>query len=106
MEVYATIFDNSLNIIRNTSADIVDSNSYNEILEMNKIVFFGNGSEKCKEVLTHHNAIFIEGIHPLARAMGILAEKAFRENDFVNSAYFEPFYLKEFVATIPKNKII
>ena len=106
MEVYSTIFDNSLNVIRNTSADIIDENSYSEILDSNKIAFFGNGSEKCKEVLTHKNAIFIEGIHPLASAMGILAEKAFSEKDFVDSAYFEPFYLKEFVATIPKNKII
>ena len=106
MEVYAAIFNNSLNVIRNTSADIIDENSYSEILDFNKIVFFGNGSEKCKEVLTHKNAIFIEGIHPLASEMGILAEKAYSEKDFVNSAYFEPFYLKEFVATIPKNKII
>ena len=106
MEVYAAIFNNSLNVIRNTSADIIDENSYSEILDSNKIAFFGNGSEKCKEVLTHKNAIFIEGIHPLASAMGILAEKAFSEKDFVDSAYFEPFYLKEFVATIPKNKII
>lgn len=106
MEVYATIFDNSLKIIRKTSADIIDVDSYNDILESNKVAFFGNGSEKCKDVLTHHNAIFIEGIHPLASGMGILSEKAYNKKDFVDSAYFEPYYLKEFVATIPKNKII
>ena len=106
MEVYATILDKSLNVIRKTSADIVDSNSYIDLLESNKVAFFGNGSEKCKEVITHPNAIFIEDIHPLASAMGRLAENAFSEYDFVDSAYFEPLYLKEFVATIPKNKII
>ena len=106
MEVYATIFDNSLKIIRKTSADIIDVDSYNDILESNKVAFFGNGSEKCKNVLTHHNAIFIEGIHPLASGMGVLSEKAYNKKDFVDSAYFEPYYLKEFVATIPKNKII
>lgn len=106
MEVYATFFDKSFNVIRKTSADIVDYNSYMDLLELNKVVFFGNGSEKCKDVLTHPNATFIEGIHPLASAMGILAEKAFSEREFVDSAYFEPLYLKEFVATIPKNKII
>ena len=106
MEVYATIFDTSLNVLRNTSADIVDANSYLNLLSSNKVAFFGNGSEKCKEVITHPNAIFIEDIHPLASAMGILAEKAFSEKDFVDSAYFEPLYLKEFVATTPKNKII
>ena len=106
MEVYATIFDTSLNVLRNTSADIVDANSYLNLLSSNKVAFFGNGSEKCKEVITHPNAIFIEDIHPLASAMGVLAEKAFSEKDFVDSAYFEPLYLKEFVATTPKNKII
>ena len=106
MEVYATILDKSLNVIRKTSADIVDSDSYLDLLSSNKVAFFGNGSEKCKEVITHPNAIFIEDIHPLASAMGILAEKAFSEKDFVDSAYFEPLYLKEFVATTPKNKII
>ena len=106
MEVYATILDKSLNVIRKTSADIVDANSYIDLLETNKVAFFGNGSEKCKEVITHHNAIFIEDINPLASAMGVLAEKAFSEKDFVDSAYFEPLYLKEFVATTPKNKII
>ena len=105
MEVYATILDKSLNVIRKTSADIVDSNSYLDLLSSNKVAFFGNGSEKCKEVITHPDAIFIKDIHPLASAMGILAEKAFSEKDFVDSAYFEPLYLKEFVATIPKNKI-
>ena len=105
MEVYATILDKSLNVIRKTSADIVDSNSYLDLLSSNKVDFFGNGYEKCKEVITHPDAIFIKDIHPLASAMGILAEKAFSEKDFVDSAYFEPLYLKEFVATIPKNKI-
>ena len=105
MEVYATIFDNSLNIIHNTSADIVDSNSYIDILDKNKVAFFGNGSEKCKEVITHQNAIFIEDIHPLASGMGALAEKAYKENNFVDNAYFEPFYLKQFVATVAKNKV-
>lgn len=106
MEVYATVFDKSLNVIRKTSADIVDANSYSDLLETNKIAFFGNGSEKCKEVITNPNAIFYKDINPLACAMGILAQKAFNEKAFVDSAYFEPLYLKEFVATTPKNKII
>lgn len=105
MEVYSTIFDTSLNIVRNTGADIIESNSYADILEENRIAFFGNGSEKCKGVITHPNAIFIDEIVPLASAMVSLAEEAFANEDFVDSAYFEPFYLKEFVATTPKNKI-
>ena len=106
MEVYATFFDRSLNVIRTTSADIVDGDSYLDLLEKQPVVFFGNGAAKCRDVITHPNARFIDDIHPLAPGMVPLAEEAFRNGDFVDSAYFEPFYLKEFVATIPKNKVI
>lgn len=105
MEVYATFFDRSLNVIRETSADIVEENSYNDLLEGRKIIFFGNGAEKCRPVITHPNALFLDDIHPLASGMIPLAEKAFTEKTFVDIAYFEPFYLKEFVATTPRNKV-
>lgn len=106
MEVYATFFDRSLNVIRETSADIIESDSYDNILNDSKVLFFGNGADKCKELSTHPNAMFFDDIHPLASAMMPLAEEAFAMKDFVDSAYFEPFYLKEFVATVPKNKVI
>lgn len=106
MEVYATFFDSSLNVVRETSADIVDGNSYADLLDNHTVVFFGNGAAKCRSVITHANARFIDDIHPLATGMVSLAEEAFLNSDFVDSAYFEPFYLKEFVATVPKNKII
>lgn len=105
MEVYATFFDRSLNPVRETSADIVDGSSYSDLLERHRIIFFGNGAEKCRPVITHPNAIFIDDIHPLASGMIPLAEKAFTEKAFVDVAYFEPFYLKEFVATTPRNKV-
>ncbi|MGI6073252.1 MAG: tRNA (adenosine(37)-N6)-threonylcarbamoyltransferase complex dimerization subunit type 1 TsaB [Fermentimonas sp.] len=106
MEVYATFFNKSLEVIRDTSADIVDGEIYSEFLKNGKVVFFGNGSEKCKSVLTDKNAVFLESINPLASGMVQLAENAFEEGDFVDTAYFEPYYLKEFVATVPKNKVI
>jgi tRNA threonylcarbamoyladenosine biosynthesis protein TsaB len=106
MEVYATFFDRSLNVIRETSADIVGEGSYNDFLEEREIIFFGNGAEKCRSVIMHPNARFIDNIHPLASGMIPLAEKAFENKAFEDVAYFEPFYLKEFVATIPKNKVI
>ena len=105
MEVYATFFDRSLNVIRETSADIVEESSYSDLLEERKIIFFGNGAEKCRTVITHPNALFFEDIHPLALGMVPLAEKAFADKAFVDVAYFEPFYLKEFVATVPRNKV-
>src|SRR5690554_2963816 len=105
MEVYATIFDRSLNTVRPTAADIVDENSYTDLLDKQPVVFFGDGAAKCRLVITHPNARFIDDIHPLAIGMVPLAEKAFQEGRFQDTAYFELFYLKEFVATVPKNKL-
>lgn len=106
MEVYSAFYTTFLEQIRKTAADIINEDTYNEILENNTVYFFGNGASKCQSVITHQNAHFIENISPLAETMINLSEAAFHEKDFVDSAYFEPYYLKEFVATVPKNKII
>lgn len=106
MEVYATFFDLELNVVRETMADIVDADSYQDLLDRHQVVFFGNGAHKCKSVITHPNARFIDDVIPEAKAMIALAEEALLAKDFVDVAYFEPFYLKEFVATVPKNKVI
>ena len=106
MEVYATFFNRTLETIRPTAADIVDGESYLDLLSRHKVHFFGNGADKCREVITHPHAHFLEDIHPLATGMVPLAEQAFNEKRFVDSAYFEPHYLKEFVATVARNKII
>lgn len=105
MEVFAAIYDRALHAVKPVSADIIDENSYSEFLEKQQVIFFGNGADKCRSILTHPHAIFKNDIHPLAQNMLALAEKAFRNEDFVDVAYFEPFYLKEFVATTPKNKV-
>ena len=103
MEVYSAIYDRSLKEIRQIQADIVDGETYFEYLERGPVVFFGNGSSKCKEVISHPNAIFIDNIHPLACNAAPLAEQRLRRNEIASTAYFEPFYLKEFQATKPKN---
>ena len=105
MEVYAAIYDSELNIKRSICADIVDESTYSEYLKDNKIVFFGNGAGKCRDVLSHPNASFLDEIYPLAANMTPLAIEALKNQQFENVAYFEPFYLKEFVATTPKNKL-
>jgi len=102
MEVYAAIYDRALKVKREISADIIDENSYSEFLAEHPVYFFGNGAAKCREKITHPNAHFIENIHPLAKWMFPLAERAMAEKDFKDVAYFEPFYLKEFVASAPK----
>ena len=105
MEVYSAIYDLGLNEIKPISADIIDENSYLEYLDKNVIYFFGDGAAKCEAIIKHPNARFIQSVLPVAFDMVALAELAYRKEDFKDVAYFEPFYLKEFVATTPKNKV-
>ena len=102
MEVYAAVYDRALNVKRAIGADIIDEHSYEEFLQDHPVYFFGNGAAKCKEKITHPNAKFLDNIRPLAKWMFPLAEKAFAREEFKDVAYFEPFYLKEFVASKPK----
>lgn len=102
MEVYAQVFDRSLKEIRPIQADVVDADTYREYLDQHPVYFFGNGAEKCMEVIHHPNAHLISGIEPLAKNMSPLAEKRFLDGRFEDVAYFVPFYLKDFVAKAPK----
>lgn len=106
MEVYAAIYDSELREVRGAAADVVDAATYASYLEKGKVCFFGNGSAKCRSVIDNRNAVFLPDIYPLAVNMVSLAEKAFAEGRFEDVAYFEPFYLKEFQATIAKNKVL
>lgn len=103
MEVYAAVYDRALREVRPVQADIVDSNTYREWLDQRPVCFFGPGAAKCREVIDHPNALFIDDIHPQAKYMQPLAERALWNGETVDTAYFEPFYLKEFVATKPKD---
>jgi len=105
MEVYAAFFDVELNELKKTEAVIVDENSFSDFLSENKIIFAGDGAPKCKEVLSHQkNAIIKNGFNPSAAFMAKLSEQKFSQQDFEDVAYFEPFYLKDFVAGIPRVK--
>jgi len=106
MEVYDILYNYKHEEVKPVSADIIDENSFSEFLKENRILFFGNGAEKCKSVLQHPNALFIDNMYPQAENMAKLANEAYTRNLFVDAAYFEPFYLKEFVATTPKNKVL
>ncbi len=102
MEVYSAFYDATGALKREISADIITSDSYAELLANQTIYFFGNGAEKCKSTLTHPNARFIDNLIPLAENMIEFAVKSYNEKRFVDTAYFEPFYLKEFQTTTPK----
>ncbi len=105
MEVYTALFDASLQMKEEISAQIIDANSYRNLLDKQSIVLFGDGADKCQETIVHPNALFLTGQVPLASNMAILANKKFQNKQFEDLAYFEPFYLKNFVAIVPKNKI-
>ena len=102
MEVYAQVFDRALRTVRPVQADVVDEETYREYLDRGPVYFFGNGAEKCMEVIHHPNAHFIKGIEPLAKYMMPLAEKRIAMEQYEDVAYFAPFYLKEYVAKQPK----
>ncbi len=103
MEVYTAAYDTDIKIISEVTPEIVTEHSFSELLDKHPVIFFGNGSEKCMQVLTHPNAHFIPDIVPLAKNMIRLAEEKFNAGDFADVAYYEPFYLKEFQATTPKS---
>ncbi|MBN1199135.1 MAG: tRNA (adenosine(37)-N6)-threonylcarbamoyltransferase complex dimerization subunit type 1 TsaB [Bacteroidales bacterium] len=105
MEVFCAVFDSDLKEIRSTDAVIVDEHSFEELLDQHPVLFAGNGSGKCKEKLSGNpNALFLDHFQPSAKFLIELAEQKFRENRFENLAYFEPFYLKDFIAGKPKVK--
>jgi tRNA threonylcarbamoyladenosine biosynthesis protein TsaB len=105
MEVYSAIYDRALKPQRETRADIVDGDTYREFLDRHPVYFFGNGAAKCMETINHPNAHLIKGIEPLAKYMFPLAERRWVQKEYEDVAYFVPFYLKDFVAKMPKKLI-
>ena len=103
MEVYAAVFKGNEQISR-TEPVVVDENSFSEYLQKGTVLFIGDGAEKCRGTLTNANAEFLQ-CYPTAKAMGRLAYRLFQEGKKENVAYFEPFYLKDFIATISKKSL-
>lgn len=102
MEVYCAVYDRALREVMPVKAQVVEADTFTETAGGKPIYFFGNGAAKCKDVITCPNAHFIDNIEPLAKNMLPLANQTIRNEKFEDVAYFEPFYLKEFVASMPK----
>ena len=103
MEVYVSIYDTSNQSTEAIEAKIIDSNSFAEELKNHDMLFVGDGAAKCKtDLANNQNAYFSDGGLPSAEYINRLAYKKFLENDFENVAYFEPYYLKDFIATTAK----
>ena len=105
MEVYAARFDGAGTRLDETQAVILDADSYRDDLEAGTVLFIGTGAEKFSHVCTHPNAAF-QPCFPLAEAMVKPALEALQKKEFEDVAYFEPFYLKEFVAGISKKSVL
>ena len=103
MEVYSAIYDVQHNLVRSTVAEVLNPESYQELLELSSVYFIGNGVQKTKAIITHKNAQFVDNKLPSAKQMCALSFDRFKTKDFEDVAYFEPFYLKDFIA-IPSKK--
>lgn len=102
MEVYAQVFDRALHVVRPIGADVVTADTYRAWLDKQPVYFFGNGAAKCMDTIAHPNARLIEDVKPLAKNMFPLAERRIAQGQWEDVAYFEPLYLKDFVAKAAK----
>jgi tRNA threonylcarbamoyladenosine biosynthesis protein TsaB len=105
MEVYCQVLDKDLKALQDTAPVIIDERSFINFLEEHKVYLFGDGAGKCKPVITHPNAFFVEDVYPGAATVGELAFRKYLQKEFVDMAYFEPVYLKEFRAGKPKSLV-
>lgn len=105
MEVYSAICKANGEQLTETKAVIVDPDFYKEHVDKNRVYLFGNGSAKTKEILTSPNINFIDNIEASASGCAPIAEEKFNRSEFEDVAYFEPFYLKDFIATTPKKRL-
>ena len=106
MDVYYSVFDTAGKVLEGTSADTIVENSFRKLLSDNKILFFGNGSAKCRDIIKNSNALFHEGFNLSAKYLCKPATEAVNKGLFEDVAYFEPYYLKDFIATIPRKNVL
>lgn len=103
MEVYSCVFDGSHDEIRETKAEVIDENSFANFSSFKKVHLIGSGAEKCKKTLSHSNFIYYKEAFPSSKEMAALAQKKFDANYFEDVAYFEPYYLKDFILQTKKS---
>ena len=105
MEVYSSVFNENHEFVRNVQAEIITEASFSEFLSEKKCYFLGDGAEKCKELIKNEHAVFLDDKFPSANEMSALSYIKYKKSDIEDVAYFEPFYLKDFVAIKSKKKL-
>jgi tRNA threonylcarbamoyladenosine biosynthesis protein TsaB len=103
MEVYSSVYTNDLIQVEDVKAEVISENSYLEFINTGKVLFLGPGAQKCQTNFKTNNIYFNLEIEVSATGMMALAEQKYSRDNFEDVAYFEPFYLKEFIAGTPKN---
>lgn len=99
MEVYSAVFSYRFEAIRETRAQIIGADSFSEYLEKGPVYLIGNGAVKCRELLQHPNIVFRDSLFPSAKELAALSYDLYRDARFEDAAYFEPYYLKDFIGT-------
>lgn len=105
-EVYFAIYDSAGKTVKNITAEVITEESFNYITGSGKIIFFGDGSAKCREIIKRQNSYFDTDYVISASDMYIPSIQALKNRDFENVAYFEPFYLKDFITSKPRKNIL
>jgi tRNA threonylcarbamoyladenosine biosynthesis protein TsaB len=105
MEVYCALFNQTLHEVLPTQAKIIDEKSFAEQLSQNQIIFIGNGAAKCENSIIFSNAHFENEIRCNASDLSLLTQKAFNQKKYQDVAYFEPYYLKDFIGTVAKKLV-
>jgi tRNA threonylcarbamoyladenosine biosynthesis protein TsaB len=106
MEVYTAFFNADYSKHQDIRAEIIDDDSFASLLNEKQVIFFGNGAEKTKQHITHKNAIYFDDYKHSSKYMASIAQQKLKVNKVEDVAYFEPFYLKDFVATTPRKNIL
>ena len=104
LEVYSAIYDVFYKESRQTKAEVINSDSYKDMLKLSPVCFIGNGVPKTQELISHPNTRFFEKKLPSAAQMCSLSYAKFKKSDFEDVAYFEPYYLKDFIAITSKKQ--
>jgi tRNA threonylcarbamoyladenosine biosynthesis protein TsaB len=105
LEVFSKVYDFKGQELRDTEAQVIDVSSFSEYLTQGKVTFLGDGAEKCKTLIQHKNAVFVDDCFPSAKDMATLSYDKFLANQFEDVAYFEPYYLKDFVGVKAKPRV-
>ncbi len=105
-EVYYALYDSNGSAVRPVRAEIINSDTFSDIPVSTKIIIFGDGAEKCKELIKRDNVVFQTDFRISAAYMHMPVIQALKENRYEDVAYFEPFYLKDFITTKPRKNIL